>query len=68
MPLSPLTMPKAPNLLVELRRAEQAADTGYSHEIILHHAEDVNVLAKLGAELLTVSNRKIKVNKKPPKW
>jgi hypothetical protein len=37
--------------VIELRRAENAADTGYSHEIILHHAEGVNVLAKLGQDL-----------------
>jgi hypothetical protein len=37
--------------VIELRRAEQAAETGYSHEIILHYAEGVNVLAKLGQDL-----------------
>jgi hypothetical protein len=37
--------------VVELRRTEQAAQTGYIHEIILHHVEGVNVLAKLGQDL-----------------
>jgi hypothetical protein len=37
--------------VVELRRAEQAAETGYSYEIVLHHAEGVNVLAKLRQDL-----------------
>lgn len=37
--------------VIELRRAEQIAETGFIHEIILHHAEGVNVLAKLGQDL-----------------
>jgi hypothetical protein len=37
--------------VVELRRAEQTAQTGYSHEIVLHHAEGVNILAKLAQDL-----------------